>query len=114
MPQAAAAKAQADASAQAAAAQAAAAELATRTVSAKSKYAAKSLAQQTGVVIVSPKAKVSFKVAKSSKRICTKSGSKLKTLKAGKCIVTFIVQEPKPNGGMKPKATKTNKTFTVQ
>ena len=113
----AAAKAQADAAAKAqadAAAQAAAAELASRTVGAKKKIAAKSLAQQTGVVIVSPKAKVSFKVAKSSKKVCTKSGSKLKTLSAGTCVVTFTVQEPKPKKGKKPKATKTVKTFVVQ
>jgi uncharacterized repeat protein (TIGR02543 family) len=113
----AAAKAQADAAAKAqadAAAQAVAAELASRTVGAKKKFAAKSLAQQTGVVIVSPKAKVTFKVAKSSKKVCTKSGSKLKTLSAGTCVVTFTVQEPKPKKGKKPKATKTVKTFVVQ
>jgi uncharacterized repeat protein (TIGR02543 family) len=107
----AAAKAQADANA---AAQAAAVELASRTVGAKKKYAAKSLAQQTGVVIVSPKAKVTFKVAKSSKKVCTKSGSKIKTLSAGACVVTFTVQEPKPKKGKKPKATKTVKTLVVQ
>ena len=95
-------------------AQAAAAELASRTIGFKKKYAAKSLAQQTGVPIVSPKAKVTFKVAKSAKKVCTKSGSKLKTLKAGNCIVTFTVQEPKPKKGKKPKATKTVKTFVVQ
>ena len=110
----AAAKAQADAAAKAQADAAVAAELASRTVGAKKKFAAKSLAQQTGVVIVSPKAKVSFKVAKSSKKVCTKSGSKLKTLSAGTCVVTFTVQEPKPKKGKKPKATKTVKAFVVQ
>ena len=102
------------AAAQAAAAQAAAAELASRTVSAKKKYAAKSLAQQTGVPIVSPKAKVSMAVAKASKPFCVKSGSSIKTLKAGNCVVTFTVQEPKPKKGKKPKATKTVKTLVVQ
>ena len=43
-----------------------------------------------------------------------KSGSKLKTLKAGNCVVTFTVQEPKPKKGKKPKATKTVKTLVVQ
>lgn len=93
---------------------AAAADLAARTVSAKKKYVVKSLAKKTGVTIVSSKAKVTFKVAKSSKKICTKSGSKLKTLKAGNCVVTFTVQEPKPKKGKKPKATKTVKTLVVQ
>ena len=97
-----------------AAAQAAAAELASRTIGFKKKFAIKPLAKQVGVPMVSPKAKVTFKVAKSSKKVCTKSGSKLKTLKPGNCIVTFTVQEPKPKKGKKPKATKTVKTFVVQ
>jgi hypothetical protein len=92
----------------------AAAELAARTIGLKKKFAIKPLAKQVGVPIVSPKAKVTFKVAKSSKKVCTKSGSKLKTLKAGNCVVTFTVQEPKPKKGKKPKATKTVKTFVVQ
>jgi uncharacterized repeat protein (TIGR02543 family) len=96
------------------AALAAAADLAARTISAKKKYVVKSLAKRVGVTIVSSKATVSFKVSKSSKNICTKSGSKLKTLKAGNCIVTFTVQEPKPKKGKKPKATKTVKTLVVQ
>jgi uncharacterized repeat protein (TIGR02543 family) len=96
------------------AAMATAAELAARTIRAKKSLAAKSLAKQVGIRIVSSKATVSISVAKSSKRICTKSGSKLKTLKAGSCVVTFIVQEPKPKTGKKPKATKTVKTLVVQ
>jgi uncharacterized repeat protein (TIGR02543 family) len=89
-------------------------DLAKLTFSAKKKYAIKPLAQKVGVTIVSSKATVSFKVAKSSSKICTKSGSKLKTLKAGNCIVTFTVQEPKPKKGKKPKATRTIKTLVVQ
>ena len=99
---------------QAAAAQAAAADLAARTIGSKKKFAVKPLAKQVGVPIVSSKAKVTFKVAKVSNKVCAKSGSKLKTLKAGNCIVTFTVQEPKPKKGKKPKATKTVKTFVVQ
>ena len=96
------------------AALAAAAELASRTVSAKKKYSAKSLAVQVGVKTVSPKAAVSISVAKSSKKVCTKSGSRLKTLTAGNCVVTITVQEPKPKGGKKPKATKTVKSLVVK
>ena len=95
-------------------AQAAAADLATRTVQAKSKFSGKALASRVGVSIVSPKAKVTFSVSKASKKICAKSGSSLKTLTAGNCIVTFTVQEPKPKKGKKPKATKTIKTLVVK
>jgi hypothetical protein len=84
------------------------------TVVAKKTYAVRSLVKTVGLTNVSTKAIISISVAKSSKRICTKSGSKLKTLKAGNCIVTFTVQEPKPKKGKKPKATKTVKTLVVQ
>ena len=97
-----------------AAEEAAAADVAARTIAAKKKFSVKPLAKRVGVTIVSSKATVSFKVSKSSKKICTKSGSKLKTLKAGNCVVTFTVQEPKPKKGKKPKATKTIKTLVVQ
>ncbi|CAB4343728.1 MAG: leucine-rich repeat protein [Actinobacteria bacterium] len=83
-------------------------------ISAKKKYAVKSLAKTVGVRIVSSKAKVTFKVSNKSKKVCTKSGSKLKTLKSGNCSVTFTVQEPKPKKGKKPKAIKTAKTLVVQ
>jgi len=102
------------AAAKAAAAKAAAADLVKRTINAKKKFTAKTLAKKVGVKIISKKATVSVKVPKSSQRICIKSGSKLKTLKAGKCVVTFTVQEPKPKKGKKPKATKTVKTLVVQ
>jgi len=92
----------------------AAADLAARTISVKKRYAIKPLAKKVGVTIVSSKAKVTFKVAKSSKKVCTKSGSKLRTLRAGNCNVTFTVQEPKPKKGKKPKATKTVKTFVAK
>ena len=71
------------------------------------------MASKTGVTIVSSKVKVSISVAKPSKSVCAKSGSKLKTLRAGSCVVIFTVQEPKPKGGKKPKATKSVKTFVV-
>lgn len=92
----------------------AAEEKAARTISVKKSFSAKVLAKKVGLSIVSPKAKVSLVVAKSSKKVCTKSGSKLKTLKKGDCKVTFTVQEPKPKKGKKPKATKTIKTLVVQ
>ena len=85
----------------------------TYTLRAKHKYAAKTLAKQAGVAVVSKKAAVAIKVARASKKICTKSGSKLKTLKAGRCVVTFTVQEPKPKTGKKPKARKSARTFVV-
>jgi hypothetical protein len=88
--------------------------LAARTVTAKKRYSARALAQQVGITIVSSKATVSIAAAKSSRKICTKSGSKLRTLKAGNCNVTFTVQEPKPKKGKKPKATKTTTTLIVQ
>jgi hypothetical protein len=76
----------------------AAAELASRTVSAKNSFSGKSLAQRTGVQVVSPKAGVTFAIAGGSKKVCTKSGSKIKTVAAGNCVVTFTVQEPTPAG----------------
>jgi uncharacterized repeat protein (TIGR02543 family) len=103
-----------EAAARLAAEEAAAADVAARTIAAKKKFSVKPLAKRVGVTIVSKKATVSFKVAKSSKKICTKSGSKLKTLKAGNCVVTFTVKEPKPKKGKKPKATNTVNTLVVQ
>ena len=81
--------------------------LAARTIGAKKRFSARALAKQVGVPIVSSKATVSISPARSSKKICTKSGSKLRTLKAGNCVVTFTVQEPKPKKGK-----KTSKTIT--
>ena len=86
----------------------------TGVVSAKKKYSAKSLAKRMGVKIVSSNATVYISVAKSSKKVCTESGSMLKTIKAGKCVVTFTVQEPKPKKGKKPKATRTVVELLVQ
>ena len=88
-------------------------EIASRTVSAKKKYSVKSLAKRVGVKLISPNAKVSLKVAKVSNKICSVSGTKLKTLKAGKCKVTFTVQEPMTKKGKKPKATRTTKFLIV-
>ncbi|MSZ22504.1 MAG: leucine-rich repeat protein, partial [Actinobacteria bacterium] len=88
--------------------------LAARTIGFKKKYSAKTLAKQVGIKITSPKAKVSISAAKSSKKVCTKSGAKLRTLNAGNCVVTFTVQEPKPKKGNKPKATKTVMTLAVR
>ncbi len=86
----------------------------TQVVVARTSYAAKSLAEQVGVTIISKKATVTFKVANSSRNICTISGTKLKTLKAGNCVVTFTVQEPKSIKGKLPKSKKTVKTLAVQ
>ena len=88
--------------------------LVSRTVRAKKKYSGKALAKQVGVTIVSSKATVSISVAKKSNKICARSYSNLKTLKAGKCVVTFTVQEPRSKKGKLPKATKTTTTLVVQ
>lgn len=96
------------------AAQAAAADLASRTVKAKARFASKSLAKQVGVTMVSSKAKVTFTVARSSRKICVQSGTSLRTLKAGNCRVTFTVQEPKPKKGKALKPKRTTKTLVVQ
>lgn len=74
-------------------------------------YQPKYLAEDIGLKAVSSKATVSIKVSSSSKKICTKSGSKLKVLKPGNCVVTFTIQGPKPKGGKKPKAKNINKTL---
>lgn len=87
---------------------------ATKVIFAKKTYTAKTLANRFGVKIVSSRATVTISVSKSSKRICAVSKSKLITLKAGKCIVTFKVQEPRSKKGKIPKAIKTTKTLIVQ
>jgi len=90
------------------------ADTSTQVFVAKKEYAAKSLAEQVGVTIVSKKATVSFKVAESSKKICIKSGTKLKTLKAGNCVVIFTAQEPRSKNGKLPKSKKTVKTLAIK
>jgi hypothetical protein len=92
----------------------AAADLAARTVRAKKTLVPFSLAKKVGVKIVSPKAKVTVTVASSSKKNCAVVAGKLKTLKAGKCVVSFTVQEPKPAKGKLPKATKATKTLVIK
>jgi len=87
---------------------------ATKVIFAKKTYTAKTLANRFGVKIVSSKATVTMSVSKSSKRICTVSKSKLITLKAGKCMVTFIVQEPKPKKGKTPKPVRTTKVMVIR
>jgi hypothetical protein len=91
----------------------AAAKLKARTISAKKSVGPKTLAKRVGVKVVSPKAKVSMTVARSSKKNCAIIAGKLKTIKAGRCVVTFTVQEPKSKG-KKPKARKTVKTLIIQ
>lgn len=84
------------------------------TVATKKTYTARTLAKRVGIKIVSPKAHVIMTVASSSKKNCAIVAAKLKTLKAGKCVVTLTVQEPKPAKGKQPKATKTVKTLVIQ
>jgi hypothetical protein len=72
------------------------------------------LAKKVGVKIVSPKAKVTMTVASSSKKNCAVVAGKLKTLKAGNCVVSFTVQEPKPAKGKLPKPAKATKTLVIK
>jgi hypothetical protein len=84
------------------------------TVTAKKTYTARTLAKRVGVKIISPKANVTMTVASSSKKNCAVVTAKLNTLKVGKCVVTFTVQEPKSSKGKQPKASKTVKTLVIQ
>jgi hypothetical protein len=68
----------------------------------KKKITGTSLAGQIGMS-VPPKAKVSLKVAKASKKFCKVSGSKLVTLKAGSCTLTVSVTPKKTKLNKKPK-----------
>jgi hypothetical protein len=86
----------------------------TKTIGFKKSYVVKTLAKRVGIKIVSSKATVSLSVSKTSKKICVFSKSKLSTLKAGKCIVTFIVQEPTPKNAKTPKAKRTVTTLVVK
>ena len=91
----------------------AAAKLKARTISAKKSVGPKTLAKRVGVKVVSPRAEVSMTVARSSQKNCAVIAGKLKTIKTGKCVVTFTVQEPKSKG-KKQKARKTVKTLIIQ
>ena len=72
------------------------------------------------MVVVEPfsfecsKVDVTMTVASSSKKNCAVVTAKLNTLKVGKCVVTFTVQEPKPAKGKQPKASKSIKTLIVK
>ena len=98
----------------AAKAQAAAKDLAARTITGKKTLVPSALAKKVGVKVVSSKAKVTMTVAGSSKNNCAVVAGKLKTLKAGNCVVSFTVQEPKPAKGKLPKATKATKTLVIK
>jgi hypothetical protein len=93
---------------------AAAKDLAARTITGKKTLAPNALAKKVGVKVVSSKAKVTMTVAGSSKKNCAVVAGKLKTLKAGNCVVSFTVQEPKPAKGKLPKATKTTKALVIK
>ena len=79
----------------------------------KSVYSAKSLAEVSDVKISSTRAVVSISIAKDSTKICTRAGNRIKTIKPGMCVITFIVQEPTKNG-VKPKASRTTQIFVVK
>jgi hypothetical protein len=79
----------------------------------KKLFLAKNVAKLFGVKIVSSRAVVTMSTSKTSTKVCTMSGTRLKTLTAGKCLVTFTVQEPTPTHGKKPRATISRKTLLV-
>ncbi len=83
------------------------------TLSKGSKTSGLSLASIAGIVVPA-KSKVTFTVAKSSKKQCSKSGSKLKAKKIGSCTIKITIQEPKPKGGKKPKPVKQSVTYSIQ
>ena len=76
------------------------------------KYNSGNLATIAGIEIPT-KAKVSFSISKKSKKVCSKSGSKLKALKQGTCSVKFTIQPVKPKNAKKPKAIKVSYDFSV-
>ncbi len=78
----------------------------------KKKISSASLAKQIGMS-VPPKAKVSLKVAKSSKKFCKVSGSKLVTLKAGICTLTVSVTPKKTKLIKKPKKVSVTTVVTI-
>lgn len=68
--------------------------VATPTVAKGKKLSSKSLAKQIGISIPK-KAKVTLKVAKASKKNCKVSGTSIKALKPGTCLVTVKVNPKK-------------------
>jgi hypothetical protein len=68
--------------------------VATPTVAKGKKLTGKSLATQIGISIPK-KAKVTLKVAKASKKFCKVSGTSIKALKRGSCVVTVKVNPKK-------------------
>ena len=76
-------------------------------------YSAKYLAKTSQVKISSTKAVVSISISKNSTKICTRAGNRIKTIKPGMCVITFIVQEPAKNG-VRPNASRTTQTFAVK
>ena len=61
------------------------------TVAIGKKFAAKSIASEIGMTVPA-KAKVTLKVSRASKKICKVSGSSIKGLKPGACVVTVKVK----------------------
>jgi len=82
-------------------------------ISEKSLYLAKILAKSSHVKISSTRAVVSILISKDSTKICTRAGNRIKTIKPGMCVITFIVQEP-TNNGITPKASRTTRSFVVK
>ena len=82
-------------------------------ISEKSLYLVKILAKTSHVKISSSRAVVSILISKVSTKICTRAGNRIKTIKPGMCVITFIVQEP-TNNGVRSKVSRTTRSFVVK
>ena len=82
-------------------------------ISEKSLYLVKILAKTSHVKISSSRAVVSILISKDSTKICTRAGNRIKTIKPGMCVITFIVQEP-TNNGVRSKVSRTTRSFVVK
>ena len=82
-------------------------------ISEKSLYLVKILAKTSQVKISSSRAVVSILISKDSTKICTRAGNRIKTIKPGMCVITFIVQEP-TNNGVRSKVSRTTRSFVVK
>lgn len=72
-----------------------------RTLKVKKTYSAKVLAGKISLSIPT-KATISVVTSTATKKYCVKSGSSVKALKTGNCLVTFKIQRPKTSLGVKP------------
>lgn len=85
-----------------------------KTIQKKKSYVITALAKLVGIKVASKTVKIDIVVSQQSKNSCVRVGTKLKTLKSGKCVVTFILQETIRRNGKLLKPTKTKTTLIVK